>query len=582
MLGVTSGLHPYFRYNFSINTIGPVPVLEYTVSPFYSVYSIYSAILLVIAVTILIIETSRKKTFLKMQTQLLLLALIFPTILNIFFEVGISLIPGVNMTPAFLWVTAILYTVALYQYQFLNIVPIARSYIVDKISIIMLVLDSNEKILDFNQSASSFFSFHKQNAIGRQIDEMIPDWPELISFFRSRTTKRTELSKKMKGGDHYFLVTNEIIFSANNEEEGLILLIQDITDQKKTELALFASEERYRTIFENMQDVFYRTDNEGRITMISPSGLKLSNFKSIEEMIGINITNLYEDQKNREKFLENLKLTGSVDSYPITIRWSDGTLRFLTTNSHFYYDTNGNILGVEGIIHDITELRKTEEILRTANKKLNLLSSITRHDIRNQIMVLKGYLHLLNNVLDDVSKVNTFLSKAEHALNTIEHQIEFTKEYEDLGVASPVWQDVKECIENSIALIPIVSTKFIIELVGLELFADPLLNKVFYNLIDNALRYGGDSMDTIRVSTTRSEYALCLIFEDNGIGITATDRLKIFNKGYGKNTGLGLFLSREILSITRITIEETGEHGKGARFEMTVPHGMYRDTDQSV
>jgi signal transduction histidine kinase len=110
---------------------------------------------------------------------------------------------------------------------------------------------------------------------------------------------------------------------------------------------------------------------------------------------------------------------------------------------------------------------------------------------------------------------------------------------------------------------------------GLEIYADPLLEKVFYNLFDNAFRYGGEITE-ISLSCCRQGALLVLAFCDNGIGIRPEDKERIFRKGYGKNTGLGLFLSREILSITGIEIRETGEFQKGARFEIIVPSGYYR------
>lgn len=118
-----------------------------------------------------------------------------------------------------------------------------------------------------------------------------------------------------------------------------------------------------------------------------------------------------------------------------------------------------------------------------------------------------------------------------------------------------------------------------IETAGLEVFADPLLEKVFYNLIDNSLRYGGETLTTIRITSRKKGSSLVLAFEDNGTGIADCDKKVIFDKGFGKNTGLGLYLSREILSITGITIAETGEPGKGACFEMLVPEGGFRFTD---
>ncbi len=110
---------------------------------------------------------------------------------------------------------------------------------------------------------------------------------------------------------------------------------------------------------------------------------------------------------------------------------------------------------------------------------------------------------------------------------------------------------------------------------GIEVFADPLVVKVFYNLMDNAALYGG-KITFIRFSVEDDGDDHVIVCEDDGDGIIAQEKEKIFERGFGKNTGLGLALSREILSITGITIKETGVPGKGARFEITVPKDTWR------
>ena len=111
---------------------------------------------------------------------------------------------------------------------------------------------------------------------------------------------------------------------------------------------------------------------------------------------------------------------------------------------------------------------------------------------------------------------------------------------------------------------------------SVEVFADPLIVKVFYNLMDNAFRYGG-KITTIRFSLQESDDVTeIIVCEDDGIGVPAEVKEKIFLREFGQNTGLGLALSREILDITGITIKEAGKPGQGARFEMMVPKGMWR------
>jgi signal transduction histidine kinase len=234
------------------------------------------------------------------------------------------------------------------------------------------------------------------------------------------------------------------------------------------------------------------------------------------------------------------------------------------------------VIAVTVISTEITDRKHAEEALKQANTKLNLLSGITRHDIRNQLVVLRGFLEISKRSLGDAAKMSEYILREEQAAKSIEHQIDFTKQYQDLGVNAPTWQNVEETIKKTQAALPARDIRIIVEVGTLEVYADPLFEKVFYNLIDNALKYGGETLTAIHIFYREVPDGLMLICEDDGAGISVTDKTRLFEKGFGKNTGLGLFLSREILGITGITIRESGEPGKGARFGVLVPKAAYR------
>jgi len=223
-----------------------------------------------------------------------------------------------------------------------------------------------------------------------------------------------------------------------------------------------------------------------------------------------------------------------------------------------------------------TELRESEAALSRVNKKLTILSSITRHDIKNQLIALSGYLELSKEKQGSIPVVSEYLDKEMSIAETIGLQIDFTKAYEDMGTSAPVWQNVNECIRRAVATLPMREVRLDLDRSDLAIYADPLFEKVFYNLIENALRHGGDTMTKISISSHETDKGLVLICEDDGVGVIKGDKTHLFERGFGKHTGLGLFLSSEILSITGITITENGEPGKGARFEMNVPKGAYR------
>lgn len=236
--------------------------------------------------------------------------------------------------------------------------------------------------------------------------------------------------------------------------------------------------------------------------------------------------------------------------------------------------SEGNLV----VLRDITERKEAELALADANRKIRLLTKITRHDIRNQLTGLSGYLELSRDSVDNPSDMTRFVDKMQVVAKAIESQIAFTGDYENLGGGPPVWQDVPLCVRNGMEGLPFGRVRVRADPLDLEILADPLLGKVFYNLFDNALRYGGDRMTTIRVSSLAEGSSLVIVVEDDGEGVAETDKERIFKKGVGKNTGLGLFLTREILSLTGITIVENGEPGRGARFEIRVPPDRFRFT----
>jgi PAS domain S-box-containing protein len=228
----------------------------------------------------------------------------------------------------------------------------------------------------------------------------------------------------------------------------------------------------------------------------------------------------------------------------------------------------------EQLVKEIDERRKVENALHQINAKLNLVSSIARHDILNRLTVIYGIISLLQEGISDPT-FSDYLKKAEESAIAIKRQIEFTGDYKNMGLEKADWQDVKDSLRQSYENVDLKGVNLDIFSNNLEIFADPWLKKVFFNLIDNTLRYA-EHVTKISVSFHESENGLDLFFEDNGIGIPFDEKEKIFERGYGKNIGYGLFMVREILAITELTIRETGIPGEGARYEIHVPKRYYR------
>jgi len=347
-------------------------------------------------------------------------------------------------------------------------------------------------------------------------------------------------------------------------------IASDITERKDAENALRESEEKYRHILENLQDAYFQTDNDGKIILANPSTARLYGFGSAGEMIGYPAASLYLTPQKRMNTIQKLK-DGGIRDYTGTARRKDGSFVPVSLNIQFRTDKDGRILGTEAIVRDITSRMMMEHSIKEANRKLNLLSSITRHDIVNQVSILRGYAKIALAREQD-EKIKEFLSRIDDVGTKIGHQIAFTKAYQELGVHSPCWQRVD-------SIMPEIAPKeirFSCPCREIEIYADPMLEKVFFNLLDNSLRHGGH-VTQIALSCEKNGKCLTIQWEDNGVGIPAQEKEKIFERGFGKNTGYGLFLTKEILAITGMTIRETGEPGAGARFIIEVPDGHWRE-----
>jgi PAS domain S-box-containing protein len=228
-----------------------------------------------------------------------------------------------------------------------------------------------------------------------------------------------------------------------------------------------------------------------------------------------------------------------------------------------------------GIARDVTRQKNFQKKQHMIQKKLQLMQKIVRHDLTNQITAVMGYLYLLKKDATNPEFLK-LIEKEERIVDTIKKSLSFSKVYEHLGDESAVWIDVTEVFSAAWASLAPETVQLHLHVTSLEVFVDPLFRNVIFNLLDNSLRHGGKNLSSLQVSLRHINGETVIVYEDNGAGILAENKEKIFNRGFYVNNGFGLLLSREILSLTGLTIRETGTPSKGACFEITVPAGMWR------
>ncbi|MDD4126972.1 MAG: PAS domain S-box protein [Methanomicrobium sp.] len=258
------------------------------------------------------------------------------------------------------------------------------------------------------------------------------------------------------------------------------------------------------------------------------------------------------------------------------MRCKNGTYKWINVMGKIAEcDSEGIPLRIVGIMQDITQIKQYQNAISEANRKLNLLSSITRHDILNQVAGINGFTDLMYRKVTGNEELIHHLDRIKQASGNIQEQIIFTRDYHNVGVESPQWQRVDEIALKMQAKAKSVGVFLNVTLPPLEIYADPMLEKIFFNLLDNAVRHG-KKVTKIDISFNKSREDGVIIIEDDGVGVLENLKSRIFDHGFGSNTGLGLFLTKEILSITCLKIVEAGVPGKGARFEIIIPPEYYR------
>jgi PAS domain S-box-containing protein len=352
------------------------------------------------------------------------------------------------------------------------------------------------------------------------------------------------------------------------DEDGRVLyaiaLIEDISERKKAEEALQAIQEKYTKAFLSVPDAITISElDSGRFVEVNEAATTLFGY-SRDEMIGAGAIELgiWLKKEDRNMFINHLRSHGTVRGYEVRERRKSGEVYDALVNADML--TIGGRHYFISIIRDITEQKRAERTIAETTKKIGLLSSITRHDVANQVSILKGFAKIaLMNKPDPV--VAGLLAKIDAAGSAIARQIEFTKAYQELGMHAPGWHRIRDIIaQQKTEGISLTCT------CDAEIYADSMIEKVFFNLVDNAARHG-KRVTEINVSCERGIEGIIIVVEDNGTGVLSEEKERIFERGYGKNTGFGLFLVREILALTGITIRENGIPGTGARFEISVP-----------
>ena len=436
-------------------------------------------------------------------------------------------------------------------------------------------------ILDCNHAATALTGRAKSEIIGKHQRFLHP--PEKIKGKFSENFKQHCADKEGITVESQIITKNgeirDVAIKGNlieiNGKKMLRGVFRDITESTRN----FEKTRFQSRLLNSVGQAIIATDLKGRITYWNNAAEQLYGWQKAE-VIGRNVVDILIEDSQKAQALEILQrlLAGEQWSGEFLVKRRDATVFPAILTGSPITDDKGEPVGIVGVSTDISEQKWMQEIFNEAiakvvelNEKLQVVESLTRHDIRNKLSALNGRIFLLKKRLKDNTEALSHLKEIELASQQMLRILQFEKQYVQVGSEELKNIDVERYVSEAALLFSdLKGAKLINECRGLTVLADSMLRQLFYNLIDNTLKYG-EKVGTIRVHYKELRNQLELVYEDDGVGIADDTKERLFQEGYGKGTGFGLYLIKRICEAYGWTIQETGKQGKGAQFTMTIP-----------
>ena len=377
-------------------------------------------------------------------------------------------------------------------------------------------------------------------------------------------------------------------------------IIRDITRRRRAENALKESEEKYRTLVNNISIGVYRSTGypEGRFIQANPAIARMFGYDSLEDFMKISVNDFYQDPEDRRYFIEEAVQKGFVKDREIRLKKRDGTLITALCSATVQYDDNGALQWMDGVIEDITERKEFEEQLRQMQKMdaIGTLAGGIAHDFNNILTAVIGYGNLLKEAVQGNSQltdyINQILISSERAATLTQNLLAFSRRQ----IINPSPVNMNEIIRKvGTRLLRVIGEdielKIALSSEDLLVMADAMqMEQILLNLAANARDAMPDG-GTLTIKTARVElddefprahgygmrglYA-CILVEDTGQGMDEQTRERIFEpffttKKVGKGTGLGLSMVYGIVKQHEGYVDTYSELGKRSVFKIYLP-----------
>lgn len=462
-----------------------------------------------------------------------------------------------------------------------------------------VIIFRDERLLLVNEAACNLFGFEKFELLEHQLrDLFLPEyWGDVAGRLSSNTGSTIiepfeTICRRCDGV--VFPVKIGIKTLHYRGHDARAMAIQDISMNKQNEQELIENILRYRKLFEESKDAIYISGVKGRLLEVNQAFLDLFGYDR-SETEGLNALRLYAHPEDRDIFTSEVEKHGSVSSYEIKLKKKDGSVIDCLLSTTTRRNMRGKIIGYQGIVRDITERVRTQELIKakelaeqSATMKAQFLANMS-HEIRTPLNAIIGMANLLHSTpLEE--KQQRFLkgiqSASEHLLVLINDILDFSKieagklDLESINFSpNDLLEDIEQTFRLKVKEKGLEYQTHIEQNIPLYLIGDPTrLKQIFLNLISNAIKFTDKGF--IRVESklfTEDAQTATVAFSvsDSGIGIPA-DKQKIIFDSFSQvsssttrkfgGTGLGLAITKKLVEMQGGTISLKSEKGKGSSF----------------
>lgn len=469
----------------------------------------------------------------------------------------------------------------------------------------MAIISPEGKWKKINRSLSQILGYTEAELVGHHVKEIthaddIADNHASLKALAGGNVDKIKVEKRYlhkDGSVKSVVVAATMLYDSEGHPLHFISQVEDITQRKEDQEKLTRSEKKYRSIFENVQEVFYQTDEQGLITEISPLIEKYSGY-SRSSLLNRSASEFYSHPEDRVKILGSLHEHGVVSDFEVRLKTKEAKVVYVSVNARVVIE-EGTFKGIEGSMRDITTRKRQEDALKELNLELtasnelkNELLSIIGHDLRNPI---SGSLQLLNLTLMDFNsntaeELHMYLLQMKlelsNANNLLEDLLAWAKiQFKSINMNPVDITDVASQIQKAILTVQPLAEKKKIE-VSLEieeklnLYADAgMLDAIIRNLLTNAIKFTKDGGE-VNIKASNADKGVIFSVSDNGIGMSKEQIDKLFNRNqnyttYGtsgeKGTGLGFNLCYDFALKHGGDLWVESTPGAGSTFHFSIP-----------